>query len=496
MKVASNIRASHVNTGTAIDRSKLDYGTKTRAAFRLPKLTSSRERSDSTAAGGVALVAALAKRLRLPSLINSELDLLARRRPYHESDHLMTHVINLYTGGTAIEDIADLQGDQAVRRVLGTPRVPDPTTCGDFLRRFKQRDINALDGAIDEAQRRAWKAIHGRKKQKLALVDFDSHVKHIYGQKKRGADFTYKGGYGFHPLVLSLAGTQEVLRIVNRSGNEPSAAGAEKQLARVAPLLKERFHRVICRGDSAFSKQALFDECHAQGFYFAMVSTRQLNFEALAEAIPEGAWSPFRDKPRIRTKRKKDKRKHRQNLRRKKARARGKHDLNLCRQWITEIPYQPARSEATYRLIIRRQKIEESNQGELFVTWRYMYAISNLPRSYSAESVTNLTYQRCDQENIIEQLQNGIAGMRMPTGDFLANSAFLNCARLAQNMKSWLAQLVLPQESVRWEWKRFRKAFVYVTARVTLAGRRTLVRFSDATRFSADLQTALVRLQE
>jgi hypothetical protein len=496
VKVASDIKASHVNTGTAIDPSGLDHRTKKRSAFRLPKLTASRERSESTAVGGLALAARLAKRLELPKLINSSLDLLRRRRPYHESDHVMTHVLNLYAGGSAIEDIADLQGDQAVRRILGTPRIPDPTTAGDFLRRFEQSDVRLLDEAIDEAQRNAWKAIHGRKKQKLGVVDLDSHVKHIYGSKKKGADFTYKGGYGFHPLVLSLAGTQEILRIVNRPGNKVSADEAEKHLGSVAPMLKERFRRVIVRGDSAFGKQALFNECHKHGFYFAMVSASQTNFDSIAEDVPEKNWRPFRDAPRRTRKQKKAARKRGRNLRRKKARARGKHDLQLCRQWIAEVAYKPARSERTYRLIIRRQKIQESKQGELFVSWRYMYAISNLPRSYSAETVTDLTYQRCDQENIIEQLQNGIAGMRMPTGDFLANSAFLNCARLAQNLKSWLAQLVLPEESVRWEWKRFRKAFIYVTARVTLSGRRTVVRFSDATRFSADLEAALVRLQE
>lgn len=496
MKEASTIQASHVNTGTAIDASTLDHTTKKRPAFTLPKLTGSRERSESTASGGVALVARLAKRIGLPALINSSLDLLKRRRPYHESDHVMTHVLNLYMGGTAIEDIADLQGDQAIQRMLGTSRIPDPSTAGDFLRRFKQKDIRALDESIDEAQQNAWRAIHGRRKQKLAIVDLDSHVKHIFGSKKQGADFTYKGGYGFHPLVISLSGTQEILRIVNRSGNKVSADGAEKHLASVAPMLKDRFKQVIIRGDSAFGRQALYDECHEQKFHFAMVSANQTNFDSIAEDLPEKNWQPFRDAPRRTGKDKKARRKRGRNLRRKKARARGKHDLHLCRQWIAEVKYTPARSKRAYRLVIRRQKIQESDQGELFVSWRYMYAISNLPRSYSAEQVTDLTYQRCDQENIIEQLQNGIAGMRMPTGNFLANSAFLNCARLAQNLKSWLAQLVLPPESVRWEWKRFRKAFVYVTARVTLSGRRTIVRFSDATRFSAHLEAALVSLQE
>lgn len=495
MKEASDIRASHVNSGTARLAQEFDHRTQRRRAFRLPKLTASVEHSDSTGVGGLALASSLAKRLRVPSLLDSALDLLERRRPYHESDHVLTHVFNLLAGGTAIEDIADLQGDEAVCRILGTPRVPDPTTAGDFLRRFEQKHLRAFDEALDDAQRNAWREIHGRKKQSLGVVDLDSHVKHIYGSKKGGADFTYKGGYGFHPLVLSLAGTQEILRIVNRSGNKTSADDAEKQLADVAPLLKERFRRVIVRGDSAFAKQAVFDECHRQGFHFAMVSARHGNFDEIAEGLPEGAWKPFRDHSKPSRQQAKAQRRRRRNRRRKKARERKKRDLQLCRQWVAEVPYKPARSEHTYRLVIRRQKINESSQGELFTTWRYRFVISNLPRSYSSSTVTDLTYQRCDQENIIEQLQNGIAGMRMPTGHFLANSAYLTCARLAQNLKSWLSQAVLPAESVRWEWKRFRKAFVYVVARVTLSGRRTIVRFSDATRFAATVERALVRLQ-
>ena len=106
-----------------------------------------------------------------------------------------------------------------------------------------------------------------------------------------------------------------------------------------------------------------------------------------------------------------------------------------------------------------------------------------------------LTYRRCDQENVIEQLQNGVAAMRMPTGGFQANWAYLVCARLAHNMKSWLAMLALPREVMRWEWKRFRKAFVYVAARIVRSARQSLLRLADSHRFATTLQRAIVRLQ-
>ena len=107
----------------------------------------------------------------------------------------------------------------------------------------------------------------------------------------------------------------------------------------------------------------------------------------------------------------------------------------------------------------------------------------------------DLTYQRCDQENLIEQLQQGVAAMRMPTGGLLSNAAFLTCARLAHNLKPWLAQLVLPRETIRWEWKRFRRAFVYFVARVVYTSRQVHVRIASSHRFADTITAAHTRLQ-
>ena len=188
-------------------------------------------------------------------------------------------------------------------------------------------------------------------------------------------------------------------------------------------------------------------------------------------------------------------RKRRPNLRRRLARKRGKYDLQLERQWVAEIPYQPTRSDQVYRLVIRRQRIEVHDQGELFELWRYRYAMTNLPQTTSAQEAMDLTYQRCDQENVIEQLQHGVAGMRMPTGGLESNAAFLTCARLAHNLKAWLAQLALPLETMRWEWKRFRHAFVYVAARVLRKSRQIHVEIAASHRTAKTLLQAHARLQ-
>lgn len=491
MKRSSSVRATHVNTGTSIPGATDSGGC---GRFSHPKLQVGIESSETTALGGLALAVRLAARLRMAQSIDGQLLLLRSRRPFHESDHVLTHVYNLFSGGTAIEDIADLQHSEPVRRMLGASRIPDPTTAGDFLRRFDEPSICALDRAIDEIQEHAWQRRYGAKKRALGVVDLDSHLHHVYGHQKEGADFTREGGFGYHPLVISLAETQECLRLVNRPGNVACSEGAARALLGLVPMLRRRFKSVLVRGDSAFACQDVFDVCDENGLSFAMVSGSQQNFSALADALDERCWSAFRA-TEASTRGERRTRRRGSDLRRKRARERGKRDLRLEKQWIAEIPYTPARSERPYRLVIRRQRIEESNQGELFELWRYRYVLTNLPSSVSTEDVVRQTYRRCDQENVIEQLQNGVAAMRMPTGGFQANWAYLVCARLAHNMKSWLAMLALPCEVMRWEWKRFRKAFVYVAARFIRSARQNILRLADSHRFAATLQRAIVRLQ-
>ncbi len=405
VKESSTNQASHVNSGTAVWSENRRRQNVRGSEFRHPRLEPELERSDSSAYAGLSLAVSLLKSLGVTRRIDSSLDLLRSRRPYSESDHVLAHVYNLYLGGTCLEDISVLQGSEAVRRMLGARTIPDPTTAGDFLRRFDADSLDSLNSVIDDAQSEVWTRRYGKTRRKVAYVDIDSHVKHIYGSQKEGADFTYKGGYGFHPLAITLGETQEVLRLLNRWGNVTSADGAVAELDKVFPLLAKHFQTIIVRGDAAFAQQEIFDICEEHEQYFAVVSPQQRNFERMADSLPQTSWKPFGDNVRQEATQSAT-RKRGKNLRRHKARGRGKRDLKLKRQWVAEVPYQPDRSQEEFRLVIRRQRIEESNQGQLFTVYRYRFALTNLPSSYSAEEVMRLTYRRCDQENVVEFKRN------------------------------------------------------------------------------------------
>ena len=154
-------------------------------------------------------------------------------------------------------------------------------------------------------------------------------------------------------------------------------------------------------------------------------------------------------------------------------------------------------SGRTYRVIVKCQRVEVSEgQDALFQEYRYRFIITNICKSeMNAGEVIRFANGRCDQENTIEQLKNGISALRMPTGELLANGAFLMCGQLAWCLRSWLSSLALPKETLRWEWSWFRHAFVYVAAKVTQSAREAHVYLTRSHRFIEHMLIASQRLE-
>ena len=125
-----------------------------------------------------------------------------------------------------------------------------------------------------------------------AILDADGTLVATTGQCKQGMDIAYNGIWGYHPLVMSLANTREVLRIVNRSGNRPSHEGAAEALdLAAATCLRGGFHQVLLRGDTDFSQTEHLDRWDADGrITFIFGYDAMPNLEDLAEQLPAKAW--------------------------------------------------------------------------------------------------------------------------------------------------------------------------------------------------------------
>lgn len=496
-------RVSHVNSGTSVDPEDLAWPKTEGRVMRHPLLhLESDPRGEITHYGGLVLAQQFVRRFGVAKRLDEALALFKRHAPYHESDHVLALAYTLYVDGTCLEDQAALQGSEAVRRLVGACRIPDPTTAGDFLRRFRvAQDVERLAGVTDEVQEAVWSKLprhvrRRRKKQELALVDLDGHIKPLYGVQKEGADFSYDGRWSYQPLVVSLGGSGECLRVVNQPGSARSSDAAAEALTEVLPLVRRHFRNALVRGDTDFDRSDVFKAVLAAKAYFAIGGRLYPNRAALVQAIAERRWEPFvaraeREQPSGPSREGRT-----PNYRRQKAVERRFRMLRTVKQWVSEIAYQPAGLGSACRMIVRRILIEENDgQGVLVKHFRYRLVLTNLPRSYSPRQIIDLTYQRCDQENVIEQFGDGIAGWRMPVAEFMGNSAWLQIARLAWNLGKWIAQIALPREVVRWEWKRFRRHFVYIAAKVLKTGRRLVVRLAGSHRFLPDILTAHARLQ-
>jgi len=439
--------------------------------------------------GGIGLMLGLAHSTGLVDAMNRKLGLLKIHIPYHESDHVLNIAFNALCGGRCLEDIELRRNDAVFLDALGVDRIPDPTTAGDFCRRFETPyQVQRLQEAIDEARLTVWSRQPAEFFDR-AIIDMDGHIVETTGTTKEGMDISYDGQWGYHPLLVSLANTKEVLRIVNRSGSRPSHEGAAKQCDHVIALCRRGgFRTVLLRGDTDFSQTEHLDGWDALGYVtFHFGYDAAPNLCQKAGDLPESAWQPLERPPRyeVRT----QPRQRPDNIKAQIVVAREFENQRLKSEQVAEFSYQPSACRKTYRMIVVRKNISvEKGERLLFDKIRYFFYITNDTESSPAEVVFSCN-DRCDQENLIEQLKNGPRAMRAAVNGLWSNGAYMVMTALAWNLKSWWA-LWLPETPGRWQKKHreekrtllkmdfrtFQNAVILIPCQIVRTGRRLLYR--------------------
>src|SRR5207253_6385279 len=117
---------------------------------------------------------------------------------------------NILAGGQRIEHLEWRRQDEVYLDALGATRIPDPTTAGDFCRRFSQADVLTLMDTINESRLRVW-AQQPPEFFTEAVLEADGSIVPSDAECKQGMDFASDGPYGYHPLLVSLANTAEPL---------------------------------------------------------------------------------------------------------------------------------------------------------------------------------------------------------------------------------------------------------------------------------------------
>jgi Transposase DDE domain group 1 len=445
------------------------------------------DRTRGIAHGGIGAVHALACQLGLPEAINERLHLLKIHRPYHESDHVLNLAYNTLCEGTCLDDIELRRNDEVFLDALGTRRIPDPTTAGDFCRRFTAADLDTLQEVLNQVRQRVWKQ-QPDSFFDLATIDMDGSLVATTGQCKQGMDMAYNGTWGYHPLVLSLANTGEVLWLVNRSGNRPSHEGAAAAVDRVVAVCRQAgFRHVLLRGDTDFSQSAHLDRWNAAGVYFLFGFDATPNLQALAEDLPDSAWRPLPRLPAytVQTQPRQRPAKVKEAI----VVQRGFANQRLASEDVAEFWYRPTACRQVYRLIVVRKNLSVA-RGErwLFDEVRYFFYLTNIVL-LSNEQLVYVANHRCNQENLLAQLRGSVGALRAPLNTLESNAAYMVMTALAWNLKAWWA-LLLPVAPGRWqqrhhdekewvlklEFRTFVQAFIRLPCQIVRTGRRLVYR--------------------
>ena len=435
------------------------------------------ERGRGVNYGGIGAIHLMGQRLGLAEEIDGRVHLLKRHLPYHESDHVLNLAYNALLDGQRLEDIELRRNDEAFLDGLGARRIPDPTTSGDFTRRFDQEAIVDLMEAINSTRQRVWKK-QPRGFLSHAFIDTDGTIAATFGECKGGMGLSYKGIWGYAPLIISLANTREVLYLVNRPGNVVSHEGCVPWIDRAIELVRPHAGEITLRGDTDFTLTGELDRWDSQGIKFLFGMDAHPKVVQLAEALPQEAWKPLErlpgyeiaTEPRAKAPRIKEAIVH----------FKGYLNKKLVGESVAEFNYQPNKCGREYRLVVVRKNISvQKGEAVFFEDIKYFFYITN-HTEYSAEQVVGLANGRCDQENVIEQLKNGVNAMRMPVDDLLSNWAYMVTSALAWNLKSWYG-LLMPNrqqglELVQMEFRRFLHAIVLLPAQIVRSGRRIIYR--------------------
>jgi hypothetical protein len=422
----------------------------------------------------------------LVDVIDRDLHLFKIHNPYYESDHVLNIAYNILAGGTRLEDIEQQRNDEVFLDGLGAKSVPDPTTAGDFCRRFAAPDVETLMETINEVRLGVWKQ-QPKSFFRQAILDADGTLTTTYGECKEGMDISYKGQWGYHPLVISLANTGEPLYLVNRAGNRPSHEGAGEWLDRgVALCRRAGFKSILMRGDTDFTQTGKLDGWDEDGVGFIFGIDAMANLVAMANELPASAWKPLVREPKYEVHT--EPRARPENVKERIVREREFENIRLKSEDVAEVGYRPTQCRKTYRLVVVRKNLTvEKGERALFDDVRYFFYISNWQDLWP-DGVVGRANGRCNQENLIEQLKNGAQAMSMPVQDLVSNWAYMVMASLAWTMKAWLA-LVLPEEGrwkekyqtqkqsvLRMEFKTFLNGFMRLPCQIVRTGRRVLYR--------------------
>ena len=378
----------------------------TRVSHALDRIDVTFDDPNLVANAGLLLVATLSQRLGLEDMIDATVRLDGRVGGAHPGRKVLTLTHALCAGGSHI-DHTDMLRAGATAGVLGH-RVMAPSTIGTFLRSFTFGHCRQMEAVIGHALQRAWSAGAGPGASPL-VIDIDSTICEVDGNAKQGAGYGYTHKLGYHPLLATRADTGEVLHARMRKG----AANTQRGTGRFLDELVARVRRcgasgpLTVRTDSGFwSNDTIVALNRLNVRYTMAVRCGTKGIAGAIAAIPDEAWTEIDYTPD------------------------GQAQVADCAYTTGK-----GKQQVTRRLVVRRTRLTGLAQQRLWPDWRHHAFLTDLDGT--TVEVDKFHRHHAVVELAIRDLKEGAGLEHIPSGNFHANSAWLQCAVLAHNLIRW-----------------------------------------------------------
>jgi len=409
---------------------------------------------------GLSLFYAMAEALEIPRTLDECVKVKQRESGYPESEHILALAANAFVGNDYLEDLEALREDVAIQRAIGRKDLPDPTTAGDFCRRFTLGHLLQVNRAFGEIEKRVYEQ---RREVTHWTVDVDAKVHEVYGEKKEGAAKSYNGIYSLQPMYGFVHETDEMIHCELRSGNTHPGAGGTGFLRRMKRKLPSTVKTMHLRSDSALYTKNVVEFCEEEKWTFTITADQTGPLMKRIEALPESAW---------------------------------KKDPKETSLSYGEVQYQPVKWAHPYRYLVRREKkVAKSGQSALFEVMRFSYYVIVTNREEEIQEVLKLHDKRGMSERRIAQFTNEFL-FHLPMEGFMSNWVYLLCAQLAYNVSLWIRDLVLPPFYRKKHIKRIRRTIGLIASKVTHGGHQVRLKISVLHRWWRDFVDGWQRIPQ
>lgn len=432
------------------------------SCHRLDRIGVTFDDEHAVANAGLIHPATLAQHLGMGQLFDEYVDLGDGRGRANVGIKAMTLIHSALAGGDCIDD-ADRMRVASTPTVLGH-QVRAPSTLGTFLRSFTWGHVAQLERVADETLCRAWAAGAGPG-DKAVTIDVDSTICETFGLAKQGARFGHTKVRGYHPLLATVAGTDEVVGARLRGGNSHTARGAAGFLTQVFARVRRAgaAGQLSLRADAGFYNRNVTSACRKAEVAYSITVKASKALHKVIAAIPEADWTPI------------------------------PYWINDGAD-VAETTWRPfSKNHPEVRLIVRRVRPTPGSQLALLATYDHHAFITD--RAGSTVELEADHRRHAVVEDVIRDLKYGVGLNHLPSGRFAANAAWMVLNVTAHNLGRWVVAIGGGPEAAPMTTKTLRTRLLVLPGRVTTSGGKRFLHLPARWPWEQQFQRVLANLR-